>query len=355
MDTNAAPTPSPAPDAEPTLPSDTSSTPLSPSTPVDPSAADEPAVAEHAPATPYHRMMQLRPEWSHWLKPILTMGATAVAQVVFAYLVLVGIVSLLALLPGIDPLAIGRDQGDPASPMSVFVALALGAFTLVAGFAGIRLGGWRPVRTVWSVEARFRREVFRRGAWWILPLCALAVIGSWLLVARDHGGLGPRGSILAVLGVLLITIVLVPLRAAGEEVVFRGIGQQGIGTWLQHPAWAILIPVPLSLIGRGYTDSAGAMVGAALISLCCGVLAWKTGGLELPILLQLGTFGFTALLAPFGGPIFPGQGPGLLPTVLVALLVTVIAVLDVDHRYGFRITEPVQRPSSAQVPKPTGI
>jgi hypothetical protein len=71
-------------------------------------------------------------------------GTAGVVQVVLAYLVLVGVVTTLALVPGVDPLGIGQVQGDPASPLSVFVALALGAFSLLAGLAGVRFGGWRP-------------------------------------------------------------------------------------------------------------------------------------------------------------------------------------------------------------------
>ena len=62
------------------------------------------------------------------------------------------------------------------------------------------------------------------------------------------------------------------------------VGQQAIGTWLRHPLWAILLPVPFELIGRGLSGSS--MLGAAILGLACGYLAWKTGGLEASILLR---------------------------------------------------------------------
>jgi membrane protease YdiL (CAAX protease family) len=270
-------------------------------------------------------------------------GTAGVVQVVLAYLVLVGVVTTLALVPGVDPLGIGQVQGDPASPLSVFVALALGAFSLLAGLAGVRFGGWRPISILWSVQQRFRWELLRREAGWMLGLLAVgAVVG--LLIGTGPADIGPRGSAGAVVGVLVLTLLLAPVRALGEEVVFRGIGQQGIGTWLKSPAWAILLPVPLSLIG------AGALVGAALVSLGCGLLAWRTGGLELPFLLQLGTFGIVALLAPFGGPATPGAGASLAPMGLTVFLTVVIAWQRTGARHGLRFLVPVRRPADAAAP-----
>ncbi|WP_165831796.1 CPBP family intramembrane glutamic endopeptidase [Brachybacterium endophyticum] len=300
-------------------------------------------------AAPYHRLPHLRPEWARWFRPLLTAGAAGVAQVVFAYLVLIGVVTVLAIVPGVDPLAIGRSQGDPASPLSVFVALALGAFTLPAALLGVRVGGWRPVSTLWSVAGRVRGELLRWGAVRVLPILALAAVVG-LLVGPDTGRIGPRGSAAAIIGVLVLTVLLAPLRAIGEELVFRGIGQQAIGTWLRSPVWAIVVPVPLSLIGRGYDADPGALGTAALISLCSGVLAWKSGGLELPILLQLGTFGFAALLAPFGGPLFPGAGASVLPWGLGVLVVTVLLVLAVGSRFALPLGRGLCR--SEQEPAP---
>jgi membrane protease YdiL (CAAX protease family) len=326
-----------------------------PAPPPKPSAeqAPEPS-ADLSPAPsadlPYHRLAHLRPEWARWFRPLLTALAAGVAQIVFAYLVLVGTVTVLAILPGVDPLAIGRSQGDPASPLSVFVALALGAFAVPAALLGVRIGGWRPVRTLWSVAGRVRRDMLAWGAVRMLPVLALAAIAG-MLVGTGPAQLVPRGSDGAIVGVLVLTVLLAPLRAVGEELVFRGIGQQAIGTWLRSPFWAIVLPVPLSLIGRGFGADAGALAGAALISLCSGILAWKSGGLELPILLQLGTFGLTALLAPFGAPVFPGQGASIAPWGIAVFLLTVLLCDAIDRRHGLRMGEGLARSADAPAPQ----
>lgn len=299
--------------------------------------------------TPYHRLAHLRPEWARWHRPLTTALTATAVHVILAYVVLVGTVSLLAVLPGIDPLAIGRRQGDPASPLSVGVALLLGAFAVVSALLGVRIGGWRPVGFLLSIAGRMRWSLMGRTAAWMLPALALTATAS-LLVSTPAAQIGPRGGAGAIAGVIVLVLLLSPLKAAGEEMLFRGIGQQGIGTWLRSPLWAILLPVPLSLIGRGYDADAGALAGAALISLCCGFLAWKTGGLETGIVLQIGTFGFSALLAPFGGPVLPGQGVSIAPLLVGAVIVTVLAARAFSVREGLGFGEPERRPEGTEVP-----
>ena len=51
---------------------------------------------------------------------------------------------------------------------------------------------------------------------------------------------------------IIFAIVLTPLQATAEEFVFRGYLGQAVGGWLKHPAWAILLPVPLFAIGHNY-------------------------------------------------------------------------------------------------------
>lgn len=306
--------------------------------------------APSAPGLPYHRLAHLRPEWAAWFRPLLAAFVAGSAQVIFAYLVLVGVVSVLAVIPGVDPLAIGRSQGDPASPLSVLVALLLGAFALPAGLLGARLGGWRPAAWLWSIAGRLRRDALRGAAARMLPILALTAALS-LLVGAGPQAIRPLAGAGQIGAVLLITVLLAPLRAIGEELVFRGLGQQAIGTWLRSPVWAILLPVPLSLIGRGYEADAGALAGAALISLCAGFLAWKSGGLERSILLQLGTFGFTALLAPFGGPVLPGQGVSIAPLLIGVLLVTVLEARGISRREGLGFGEPLRRAADAPRPR----
>jgi hypothetical protein len=58
-----------------------------------------------------------------------------------------------------------------------------------------------------------------------------------------------------------------------------------IGRWLRHPAFAILLPVPLFVLGHGY-DLLG-QIGVGLFAVAAGWLTWRTGGLEAAIALHV--------------------------------------------------------------------
>src|SRR5699024_4405413 len=51
----------------------------------------------------------------------------------------------------------------------------------------------------------------------------------------------------------LLALVLSPLQCAGEEFVFRALPMQMLGTWLRRPVLGILLPVPLFMLGHGYS------------------------------------------------------------------------------------------------------
>lgn len=77
---------------------------------------------------------------------------------------------------------------------------------------------------------------------------------------------------------------MVPLQCAAEEVVFRGYLAQTIGRWLKHPAWAILLPVPLFVLGHAYDIWGQLSVG--IMAVAMGIITWRTGGLEAAIALH---------------------------------------------------------------------
>jgi hypothetical protein len=120
-------------------------------------SADARAADGTTPATPYHRMARLRPEWARAAKPLLSLGAALVAYVALSSVVLVAAVLMLAVVPGVN-IARGVTSGDPASPLDVGLALAMGAMWLPAGIVGVRVGGWRPLGVAWSVSGRLRRD-----------------------------------------------------------------------------------------------------------------------------------------------------------------------------------------------------
>lgn len=301
---------------------------------------DNAAAAEHTPGTPYHSLACLRPAWSPWWRGMLTVLLTAVVWLIAASLLLIGAVIVLSLAPGHGG-DVGARLGDSRSPLDVLLQVAFGALLAPAAWIGVRWAGQRPPVLLWSVLGHVRWSLLRVTAPVVLGVFALVAALPPLLGGVHTDGAGP-GSLVAV---ALLVLVGAPLQVAGEELAFRGVGMQAIGSWLRSPVWAVLICAAASLVGRGYDLEAVIAMGA--LGVCAGFLAWKTGGLELPILLHLGAVGMTSLAAPFGGPVAPSG-----PTMTIAIvMVTVVLTVWIDQREGLGRLQPVTRSSQLPVPE----
>lgn len=341
----------------------------------------------------YHRIARLRPEWSRPAKPLLALGAALLTYVLVISVVLVGTVLVLALTPGVDP-ALGATSGDPTSPLDVGLALLMGAAWLPAGIVGVRVGGWRPLGTAWAVTAAFRPGQLRWCAPWVLGggllVVASAAIAGAITGGADGGapGVAPADgaavaagpSPLAAAALVLLVLVLAPVQAAGLELALRGIVLQAAGTWLRAPAAALLPVLALVLIGRELTPAV--VVPALAAALCSGVLAWRSGGLELPIALTTmltiaalltsafcaGTsagIGISSLVAGLAAPGTSGTAlaaadspaalAGAVAGSVALLLVTAALLVLLGRREGTGPLRPSVRDASAPAPAPLGV
>src|SRR5690606_5596146 len=159
--------------------------------------------------------------------------------------------------------------------------------------------GPRPVGLLSSVAGRLR--------WgWMLRLVvpALVAYGAsfvlYLVVLPPlMGEPAPAPSVGPNLWVMLaIILLLVPLQATAEEYVFRGYLMQTIGAWLKHPAFAILLPVPLFMFGHLY-DIWG-LLDVGVFAVFAAWLTWRTGGLEAAIVAHVINNVAIFVLAEFG-------------------------------------------------------
>ena len=341
------------------------------------------AASSDTPETAYHRLATLRSAWSRPAKPLLSLGAALFAYVVLSSVVLVTAVLLLAVMPGAN-IARGVTSGDPTSPLDVGLALAMGAMWLPAGIVGVRVGGWRPVGTAWSIAAQLRRD----------RSLLLAGIGAGAVVAAAAAIAGaltgtvgtaaePSASVPQLLLVTLLALVLAPLQAAGLELSLRGTVMQALGTWLRSPVLPVLAGTAVMLIGRDLTPAV--LLPALALGLSAGVLAWKTGGLELPIALTTTLAVLAHLVGAFGAGSGAGAGVGAVGAAAAApgtsaaalsvpaaavpeaalaggiagaialLLLTDLLVVWIGRREGVRLLEPVARPAGLEAPAPVHI
>ena len=341
------------------------------------------AAPSATPETAYHRLATLRSAWSRPAKPLLSLGAALLAYVVLSSVVLVTAVLLLAVVPGAN-IARGVTSGDPTSPLDVGLALAMGAMWLPAGIVGVRVGGWRPLGTAWSIAAQLRRD----------RSLLLAGIGAGAVVAAAAAIAGaltgtvgtaaePSASVPQLLLVTLLALVLAPLQAIGLELSLRGTVMQALGTWLRSPVLPVLAGTAVMLIGRDLTPAV--LLPALALGLSAGVLAWKTGGLELPIALTTTLTVLAHLVGAFGAGSGAGAGVGAVGAAAAApgtsaaalsvpaaaaseaalaggitgaialLLLTGLLVVWIGRREGVRLLEPVARPAGLEAPAPVHI
>lgn len=248
---------------------------------------------EHA--AHFHRMARTSPRY-RWWRP-LVVGLVAVglyAVFMLALFVVIGGVAVVSsLASGDENLKAGPlgslfadgellDMSDPATVAFLLVSIVP---MLPAMMLAMRLVGARPAGSLSSVTGRLR--------WgWLGRCLGFAAVSYAVGTALSIGlsvlqGEQSRVSIDAsTVGWMAVVIVLLmPLQAAAEEYVFRGYLAQTIGAWMRHPAFAILLPVPLFIVGHDYGPLG--MLNVGLFAVIAGWITWRTGGLEAAIALHI--------------------------------------------------------------------
>ncbi|MGL3807473.1 CPBP family intramembrane glutamic endopeptidase [Paeniglutamicibacter sp. R2-26] len=298
------------------------------------------APVEPPPAAPlpYHRLARTYPVY-RWWKPVMVglialglyLGMMFMAMLVFVFTTMAdpGMGGTLdESMVSMETIEI--DMRDPMTFAFTMVSLIL---MIPALLLATRMMNFQKVGMLTSVRGTMR--------WGWLGTCMAVAAGLLLLsfgisTVLDlvlgvpfEAGLAPGPVGPDTWTLLLLTVLLVPFQATAEEYVFRGYLMQLIGGWLKHPAFAILLPIPLFVVGHEY-DIYG-QLDVALFALAAGWLAWRTGGLEASIALHvinnsvifaLGAFGLVDVNATEGNLaslLFSAATMGLFVFVVVKL------------------------------------
>ncbi|GAA2111893.1 hypothetical protein GCM10009824_07610 [Kocuria atrinae] len=228
----------------------------------------------------YHRLGFADPK-HEWWKPLVE-GAIFF----FLYIVLTVLFTIPLVLFVDNPMDMDNletmNQLDPLVFLLLFGSVALMA---PAAYLARWIMGPRPLGLLHSVTGRLRWK-------WMLQcgLAALAIFvvinGLSILFDIVAGGEAIEFTLAPQWGwLLLMVILLVPIQCFAEELVFRGYLMQTVGRWLKHPAWAILLPVPLFVAGHLYDVWGQASI--AVMAITMGVITWRTGGLEAAVALHV--------------------------------------------------------------------
>jgi membrane protease YdiL (CAAX protease family) len=196
---------------------------------------------------------------------------------------LIGFAQLcLAVASTIDTQLLGRTGFTPLQHAAGAFALALlipYSMLLQRWLYGV------PGHSLHSVAGCFRFGVFGR---------ALLAFGPFLLVIMSVGFLLTPGDTIPwsaadLVAFFIIGMTLTPLAAAGEEYGLRGLMFRVVGSWTRGPlAGAILgitvTTVVFSLL-HGTVDPY--ILGSYLVLFgAMGIITWRTGGLEVAIVLH---------------------------------------------------------------------
>lgn len=297
----------------------------------------------------FHRLARSSPDYAWW-RPLVALLIGGGIFVGLSLIVSIGwLVLRIAGQPQLldDPNELLRPllELELTDPLTFALATISIAVMLPAVFIARRIMGPRPVGLLSSVTGRLRWR-------WLLRCIPLALVSfgvvfgvQFLIPAPEGGGEVSTIPVATTALLVVLALILTPLQATAEEYVFRGWLMQTIGGWLRHPAWAILLPVPLFAIGHTQYGLLG-LLDVSLFGLAAGYLTWRTGGLEAAIvahvvnnttLFVLGAFG---LVDNSGGE---GSLLGLLSTAVIMGVFTALVIWQAN-RGGIERTREVLPP-----------
>lgn len=285
----------------------------------------------YSDALEFHRLARRRPRY-RWWRMLLT-GLLGVAMyavllgVIFAALA-VAAIAVPGFLEEMDVVMRTTSYFHLDNPWLLLTLLVPLILMIPVLFAASRIVEGRGVGFLASVAGRLRWGWLVRCTLLALGLYAVYYAGSFALGAISGEQISGDASHPGIPLMLLLVIVLIPFQAAAEEYVFRGYLMQLIGGWLRHPAFAIVLPAPLFVLGHGYDIWGGLSVGA--FAIVAGWLSWRTGGLEAAIgmhimnnvlIFVLGAFSLVDANATSGTPV----------DLISSVVVMVVYALIVDR------------------------
>lgn len=283
----------------------------------------------------FTRLSLLRPG-RRWWRPLLT----ALLLVVLVLLLQIGFWGTAVLFAGVDPLAPARFE--VGQPFSLMLMLGPVVLLLPAVLLASRIAEGGGVGLLSSVAGRIRWGWLGRSLLVAVVVYALHATVTAVSGAAPGGGglrLDSPGLVLS----LVLIVIVGALQSTAEEFVFRGFVMQSIGSWLTHPAFAVVLQIPVFLVLHVY-DVWGSLTVVAMAAFA-GWLAWRTGGLESSIGLHAGN-NVSILIAGALG-LRDANATELTPATLGISVAAMLVYTIVVDRWADRIGLVRIRPSSA--------
>lgn len=290
-------------------------------------AAWVPVPPPPAEPLPFHRMARTYSAY-RWWKPVMV-GLIALG-LYLALIFLAAIVFLVATLANpelesaVDESMISIDSVDMSDPFVFVISMVSLILMLPVILLATRMMNVQKVGSLTSVAGRMRWRWLGECAAVALGVLALSFGIGFLIETLSGHPFAPDLGAPDMWLLLGLTLLLVPFQATAEEYVFRGYLMQLVGGWLRHPAFAILLPIPLFVLGHAYDIYGQLDVG--FFALAAGWLTWRTGGLEAAIALHVVNNSVIFALGAVG-LVDVSVTESDLPSLLASMATTIVFVL----------------------------
>jgi membrane protease YdiL (CAAX protease family) len=272
---------------------------------------------------PYHRLYRAQPTY-RWWRPLVAIVMTAVFFLGVSILLAIPLFVVLFATNAIDFLSPDVTDElttlispDMARPWTLLFGLGSIILVLPLVPVALRIAGIRPAGPRVSI---LHSVLFRlRWRWLLIAFIPAGVV--WVATFAGQIGIGlalgdqllPFSTdVPTYLVSVLIVLLLVPVQAATEEYLYRGVLLQSVGAWVR---WApVTIIVSAVLFGVSHAYDGWGILTVMVMGVGFGVVTVRTGGLEAGIAMHTvnnvaafavmgtGMFGPTGMTEDTGGP-----------------------------------------------------
>jgi membrane protease YdiL (CAAX protease family) len=313
---------------------------------------------------PYHRLLRAQPTY-RWWRPLVAVLMTAVFFLGVSTVVAIPVMVVVIATGAVDVFSptITDDltrliTPDMARPWTV--AFGLGSIILVLPLVpvALRIAGIAPA----GVRVNILHSVLFRLRWRWLGVALIPAAAVWVVTTGVSLALGfafgqELGAFTTdlptyLIGVLIV-IVLVPLQAATEEYLYRGVLLQSVGSWVAWAPVTVLVSSVAFAFSHAYDGWGIATV--AVMGVAFAVVTIRTGGLEAGIGLHavnnIGAFVLsgTGMFGPTGITSDTGGFGGFLG-VLVTVALWALAVEFAARRVGIERLSRIGVPAGIERP-----
>ncbi|MCS6829204.1 MAG: type II CAAX endopeptidase family protein [Armatimonadota bacterium] len=207
------------------------------------------------------------------------------------------------------PLLLGG--ADPARADLLLLAALLFSFApaLVAVAAVVRLLHGRPALTLITPYGRigWKRLTLGFGVW-----LAIAAIAAVIEATLHPDRYQPNPEPLSVLPFLLVAVLLIPVQAGSEELVYRGYLLQGMGLLVRQPLLLAVLNGVLFALPHAANPEVSVDFVKLLLLYCLAGFFWtlitlRSGTLELAIGAHTANNLFTAVVANYQTTAIPSR------------------------------------------------